>query len=36
VARFLERRATQGRTVGINSALTNDYTMNYGLNDVRG
>jgi hypothetical protein len=36
VARFLERRAGQGRTMGINSALTNDYTMNYGLSDVRG
>jgi hypothetical protein len=36
VARFLEQRASQGRTMGINSALTNDYTMNYGLSDVRG
>jgi membrane protein YfhO len=36
VARFLEPRATQGRTMGINDALTNDYTMNYGLSDVRG
>jgi Bacterial membrane protein YfhO len=36
VARFLEQRAGQGRTMGINSALTNDYTMNYGLSDVRG
>ncbi|HWF33199.1 MAG TPA: hypothetical protein VG188_11635 [Solirubrobacteraceae bacterium] len=34
--KFLEQRAQQGRTVGINSALTNDYTMNYGLRDVRG
>jgi hypothetical protein len=34
--RLLERRAGQGRTVGINNALTNDYTMNYGLSDVRG
>jgi Bacterial membrane protein YfhO len=33
---FLEKRADLGRTVGINNALTNDYTMNYGLNDVRG
>ena len=36
VARFLEQRAHQGRTVGINNALSNDYTMNYGLDDVRG
>ena len=35
-ATFLQKRADLGRTVGINNALTNDYTMNYGLNDVRG
>jgi Bacterial membrane protein YfhO len=34
--RFLQARAQRGRTVGVNSALTNDYTMNYGLSDVRG
>ncbi|MHB1774159.1 MAG: hypothetical protein ACYCST_21015, partial [Acidimicrobiales bacterium] len=35
-AKFLEKRASEGRIVGLNGALTNDYAMNYGLSDVRG
>jgi hypothetical protein len=34
--RYLERHARQGRFVGIESALPNDWGVVYGLDDVRG
>lgn len=34
--RFLEQRADEGRVVGLNFAFPNDWTLVYGLRDVRG
>jgi hypothetical protein len=34
--RYLERHRSDGRIVGIGSALTNDWSLTYGLHDIRG
>jgi len=34
--RFLERHRADGRIVGIGGALPNDWTLTYGLRDIRG
>jgi hypothetical protein len=33
---FLQRHGDEGRIVGIETALTNDWSLTYGLHDIRG